>query len=87
MTFTDWRADQKEPSAIRPYILLDSAHGFQWNGRENTDDNNNGYICKKIQLVCDIKIEMIKCKQFEILSNTSCLVIWYCVTFIIWLDV
>ena len=47
MTFTDWRADQKEPSAIRPYILLDSAHGFQWNGRDNTDDNNNGYICKK----------------------------------------
>ena len=44
MIFTDWRADQKEPSAIRPYILLDSAHGFQWNGRDNTDDNNNGYI-------------------------------------------
>ena len=47
MTFTDWRADQEEPSAIRPYILLDSAHGFQWNARDDTDSNNNGYICKK----------------------------------------
>ena len=45
MIFTDWRADQNEPSAVRPYILLDSAHGFQWNARDNS--NNNGYICKK----------------------------------------
>ena len=56
MTFTDWRADQKAPSAIRPYILLDSAHGFQWNARDDTDSNNNGYICKKT-LEFSIKVD------------------------------
>ena len=47
VTFSDWSANQNEPSGVRPYIHMDAADGFAWNTRSDVDDTDNGYVCKK----------------------------------------
>ena len=45
MTFTDWKND-KEPEG-QPYLHMNFDDDFRWDTKDDGNDKDNGFICKK----------------------------------------
>ena len=45
MTFTDWKND-KEPEG-NPYLHMNFDDDFRWDTKDDGNDRDNGFICKK----------------------------------------
>ena len=44
MTFTDFKKD--EPAG-NPYLHMNFDAGFKWDTKDDANDKDNGFICKK----------------------------------------
>ena len=45
MDFTDFK-DDNEPAG-QPYLHMNYDNGFKWDTKNDNDDKDNGFICKK----------------------------------------